>query len=80
MSEPFILTITNAVATISINDAPHNRMMLEYIDALEEQLPRLGDDERIRALVFTAEGLEHFSVGMNLKQFAEGAERKGGAD
>ena len=80
MSEPFILTITNAVATISINDAPHNRMMLEYIDALEEELPRLQDDERVRALVFTAEGLDHFSVGMNLKQFAEGAERKGGAD
>ena len=80
MTEPFILTITNAVATISINDAPHNRMMLEYIDALEEQLPSLRDDERIRALVFTAEGLEHFSVGMNLKQFAGGAERMGGAD
>ena len=54
MTEPFILTITNAVATISINDAPHNRMMLEYIDALEEELPKLQRDERVRALVFTA--------------------------
>ena len=56
MSEPFLLTITNAVATISINDAPHNRMMLDYIDALEEELPKLRDDERVRSLVFTAEG------------------------
>lgn len=34
----------------------------------------------MRALVFTAEGEDNFSVGMNLKQFGEGANRKGGAD
>ena len=80
MSDPFLLTVNNAVATISINDAPYNRMTLDYMDALEETLPELAEDDKVRAIVFTAEGLEHFSVGMNLKQFPEGAERKGGAD
>lgn len=80
MSEPLFLTVTNAVATISINDAPYNRMSLEYIDALEALLPELAADDAVRALVFTAEGEDNFSVGMNLKQFGEGAKRKGGAD
>lgn len=80
MDESLILTKTNAVATISINDAPYNRMTLEYIDALEVLLPELAADDSVRAIVFTAEGTDHFSVGMNLKQFPEGAQRKGSAD
>lgn len=80
MPEPFILSTSNAVATISLNDAPYNRMSLDYMDALEEVLPDLADDDQVRALVFTAEGEANFSVGMNLKQFGEGAARKGGAD
>jgi len=55
-------------------------MTLEYIDELETLLPTLAADDGVRALVFTAEGTDHFSVGMNLKQFPEGAQRKGGAD
>jgi len=40
----------------------------------------MGADPTVRALVFTAEGLENFSFGMNLKQFREGVERKGSMD
>ena len=80
MPEPLLLSVRNAVATISINDAPYNRMSLDYMDALEALLPKLAKDEDVRALVFTGEGEEHFSVGMHLKQFAEGMERKGSAD
>ncbi len=80
MADPFILTTKNAVATISNNDAPYNRMTLDYMDAIEEELPKLAADDNIRAIVFTAEGSDNFSVGMNLKQFPEGAKRKGGAD
>ena len=40
----------------------------QYIDRLEEQLPDVLADDSIRAMVFTGEGLEHFSAGMNLKQ------------
>ena len=75
-----LVSITNNVATLTINDAPYNRMTLEYMDELERVVPELGKDESVRAIVFTGEGSEHFSVGMNLKQFAEGIERKGSMD
>lgn len=80
MSDAIKLQIVNSVATISNNDAPYNRMTLDYMDELEVLIPRLGEDDSVRALVFTAEGLQHFSVGMNLKQLPEGIERKGSAD
>jgi enoyl-CoA hydratase len=80
MSDALIVTIKNHVATLSNNDAPYNRMTLNYMDELEKVVPELGADDSVRALVFTAEGEDHFSVGMNLKQFAEGVERKGSAD
>ena len=78
--EPITISIKNNVATISNNDAPYNRMTLEYMDALEAALPGLGADDKVRALVFTAAGEEHFSVGMNLKQLGEGIKKKGSFD
>ena len=77
---PITISIENNVATITNNDAPYNRMTLEYMDALEEALPELGADDNVRALIFTAAGLENFSVGMNLKQLSEGVEKKGSFD
>lgn len=45
MSDPYLYSVSNAVATFSINDAPWNLMSVAYIDRLEEQLPDvLGDD------------------------------------
>ena len=38
MSDPYLYSVTNAVATFSINDAPWNLMSVDYIDRLEEQL------------------------------------------
>ena len=78
--EPITTSIENNVATITNNDAPYNRMTLEYMDALEEALPELGADDNLRALIFTAAGEENFSVGMNLKQLGEGVEKKGSFD
>jgi len=80
MSEAIKVDIDNNVATISNNDAPYNRMTLEYMDDLEALIPELGANPEVRALVFTAEGLDNFSVGMNLKQLPEGIQRKGGMD
>lgn len=77
MADPYLFTVTNNVATFSINDAPWNLMSLEYIDRLEEQLPDVLADESIRAMIFTGEGLDHFSAGMNLKQIPEGMKRAG---
>jgi enoyl-CoA hydratase/carnithine racemase len=47
------------------------------MDALEEQIADLAVDRSARAVVITAEGDEHFSVGMHLKQMPEGVKRKG---
>ena len=77
MADPYLYSVTNNVATFSINDAPWNLMSLEYIDRLEEQLPQVLADDGIRAMVFTGEGLDHFSAGMNLKQLADGMKRAG---
>ena len=77
MSDPYLYSVTNNVATFSINDAPWNLMSVSYIDRLEEQLPEVLEDDRVRAMVFTGEGLDHFSAGMNLKQIPDGIKRAG---
>jgi len=77
MSDPYLYSVVNHVATFSINDAPYNLMSLAYIDRLEEQLPEVLADDSIRALVFTGNGLDNFSAGMNLKQIPEGIKRAG---
>jgi enoyl-CoA hydratase len=66
-----------AVVTLANNDAPRNRMSLDYMDALEEQIGKIRDDSSVRAVVITAAGDEHFSVGMDLKQLPEGVKRMG---
>ena len=58
MTDPYLYTVSNHVATFSINDAPWNLMSLEYIDGLEEQLPDVLKDDSVRAMVFTGE--RHF--------------------
>ena len=80
MKENLILEIDDAVAIITINDAPYNRMSLDFMDTLEEIVSQIEKDNSIRAVVLTADGLDNFSVGMNLKQFSEGVERKGSSD
>jgi len=80
MSEPLLLERQDAVAIVSINDAPYNRMSLEFIDSLEKLVGEVAADTSVRAIVITGEGQEHFSVGMNLKQLPEGIQRKGSAE
>jgi enoyl-CoA hydratase/carnithine racemase len=69
-----------AVVTLVNDDAPRNRMSLDYMDALEEQIQQLGDDPSVRANVSTAAGDEPFSVGMDLKQLPVGVERMGSVE
>lgn len=80
MPEPLILERQDAVAIIAINDAPYNRMSLEFIDQLEVLIGEIASDDSIRAVVLTAAGMDNFSVGMNLKQLPEGIQRKGSPD
>jgi enoyl-CoA hydratase/carnithine racemase len=66
--QPLIVEQDGAVTTITINDAPWNRMTLEFMDELEALVDKLRVDTSVRAIVITAAGDEHFSVGMDLKQ------------
>ena len=75
-----ILKRDGPVAIIINDDAPINRMTLEFIDQLEEVIPKLADDKSVRAIIIRGAGNENFSVGMNLKQLGEGIEQKGGID
>jgi len=77
---PLLLERDGGVATIVINDAPRNRMGLEFMDELERQVDELGSDSAVRAIVITAAGDENFSVGMDLKQLPKGIERMGGIE
>jgi len=66
------------VVILENQDAPRNRMTFEYMDDLEQAVLALRDDREVRAVVVTAAGEEHFSVGMDLKQLMSGAEARGG--
>ena len=68
------------VAIIINNDAPINRMTLEFIDALEQTIPQLAQDQSVRAIIIRGAEEKNFSVGMNLKQLGEGIEAKGSID
>ena len=70
----------DAVAVLSINDEPINRMTLAYVDRLEEVLEDIAHDDATRAIVLTAEGTTNFSVGMNLKELGPGIAAAGGPD
>ena len=80
MSEILLYETKDAVAILTINDAPYNRMSLDFMDQLENMVNKISVDSSIRAVVLTASGLDNFSVGMNLKQLPEGVERKGSRD
>ena len=80
MPEPLLFTREDAVAIVSINDAPYNRMSLEFMDKLELLVDEIADDDSIRSVVITSEGVDNFSVGMNLKQLPEGIKQKGSTD
>ena len=74
---PLLVERDGAVATWIINDAPRNRMSLDFMDALEAEVARVADDRSVRAIVIRGSGDENFSVGMDLKQLPEGVKRKG---
>lgn len=74
---PLLIHRDGAIETLVINDAPRNRMGLEFMDALEEEVQRLADDRGVRAVVIRGAGAENFSVGMDLKQLPEGIRRMG---
>jgi len=79
-SDSLLVERDGGVLTLTNNDAPRNRMSFEYMDALEAAVRDAAADPAVRALVFTAAGDEHFSVGMDLKQLMSGTEDRGGLE
>ncbi len=77
MPDALITEREGRVVTLINNDAPYNRMTLDFMDELEELVPKLARDASVGAVVIRGAGDEHFSVGMNLKQLGEGTRRKG---
>ncbi|MCP4751262.1 MAG: enoyl-CoA hydratase/isomerase family protein [Proteobacteria bacterium] len=74
---PLLVEKDEAVTTITINDAPWNRMSLEFMDQLEALVDELAGDKSVRAVVITGAGEDNFSVGMHLKQLVGSAKTKG---
>jgi len=74
---PLLIERDGPVETLVINDYPHNRMGLDFMDALEAEVARVADDRGVRAIVIRGAGTENFSVGMDLKQLPDGVKRKG---
>ncbi len=66
------------VLILENQDPPRNRMTFEYMDELERAIAAVRIDPAVRAVVITAAGDEHFSVGMDLKQLMAGANERGG--
>jgi enoyl-CoA hydratase/carnithine racemase len=62
------IEVDQGVMTLTNDDPPINRMSLGYIDEIERVLGEVKGDDQVRALVFTADGDDNFSVGMDLKQ------------
>ncbi|MEO2167308.1 MAG: enoyl-CoA hydratase/isomerase family protein [bacterium] len=77
---PILVEQRGPVTILSINDAPWNRMSLEFMDRLELLTAEIAEDDSVRAIVITGEGTGNFSVGMNLKQLPQGIKDKGSAD
>lgn len=79
MGESLLVEHLGAVARLTLNDPPFNRMSLNFMDELEKQVADIANDSDIRSVLLTSAGEENFSVGMNLKQLPEGIERMGSA-
>lgn len=68
---PLRESLCDGVLTLTNTDAPWNRMGQDYMDALESALVKAAANPKVRALVFTADGEQNFSVGMNLREVAK---------
>ena len=68
---PLHVSLKAGVLTLTNTDPPWNRMSVDYMDAVEHAVRQAASDPQVRVLVFTAQGDENFSVGMDLKQIAE---------
>lgn len=68
---------SGAVASVVLNDPPHNRLSMAMVDRLEEVVPELASDRELRAVVITGAGDRTFSVGADIREFGKAAMEMG---
>lgn len=78
--EPIIVRREGSVATIELNDPPHNRLGMALIDALEKTVDEVERDKSIRAVILRGAGDENFSVGADIREFGAAAANRGVKD
>lgn len=71
-TDKITVTISGAIAQITINNPPANTWDLESLPGLARAVGSLNDKPEIVALVIHGQGEKFFSAGADLKQFAEG--------
>ena len=75
--EPIVVRRDDSVATVELNDPPHNRLGMALIDALEQAIEEIDEDETIRAVVLRGSGGANFSVGADIREFGAAAGERG---
>ena len=71
-SDKVLVSISDGIAVVTINNPAANTWDLESLPALEAVVNDLNGRSDVRALVITGQGEKFFSAGANLNQFASG--------
>jgi enoyl-CoA hydratase len=66
-----------AVATVLLNDPPHNPLSMSMVNRLESLIQEVGSDPTLRAIVVTGAGDRTFSVGADIREFGRVATEMG---
>ena len=61
MGESLLVEHLGAVARLTLNDPPFNRMSLNFMDELEQQVVDIADNSEIRSVLLTSAGEENFA-------------------
>lgn len=69
---PVIVEKSGAIATLTLNDPPHNPVSQDTVEALTAAVQELGADTETRALIIRGAGERAFSAGANIKEFGKG--------
>ena len=77
LGDPVLFETSGFIATVTLNNPPHNPLGMATIDRLEELFTDLASDESVRAVVLTGAGDRTFSVGADIKEFGAGIEKMG---
>lgn len=76
-TDPILVSRDGMVATLELNDPPHNRLGMALIDQLESVVAEVAEDKNVRAVVVRGAGGKNFSVGADIREFGAAASERG---